>query len=433
MNAQSMNPHAAEVKSENIMLAPKNLTTATEKFIHGKVWGFDLGTGSIAHAVRSGAVFRDVGVLICDSEIGALVKRNERRRIRRTLRSRNYRRKWTTERLERIGLPKPNADFYKKQANESHEQFQHRTNPVILRCRALSGEPLDPMQLHVAISHLWKRRGYEPAVPWSKESEPTSRKRAGEKDKSEWEGMVSPEQNQKEFNQSGDEYPAQFLKRLMESRIAANTWPRGKYDQRRRVWLRELLVKEFRAIVAKNDVLQKDITFTNENGKTLTIPFAQWLLFGDGELRTRNGKEFRWYEKSSQGRNPGVLGLKWPRFNNRNPSLDLLHPYDEYGRPQHVVSKDSPIARQAMWKIATANFMVTDLKTGKRVRPSQESLVKLEEIWLNSLTKKEREKYLAGHHDFDVKISAKDKLNKNGEVSKESILVLVQRQLEKTS
>lgn len=388
---------------------------AATAFLKGVVFGFDLGTGSIGYAVRRGAEFLDVGVLICDSDIGALDSRNGMRRMRRTLRSRTYRRKWTAEQLERIGLTKPGPDFFRKSNGETHEAFQRRANPVILRCRALSGETLSPEQLHALIAHLWKRRGYEPIVPWSKDGKPLE-------SEDEWKGTISPGQNSKAFGESGVEHPAQFLKRQMERRDEADSWPRWEYDQRRRVWHRGMLEKEFHAIVAKHAILQKNITITDKDGGTVVLPFAQWLLYGDGKLRTRHGKQYRWYDKSSEGRNPGVLGLKWPRFSNRKPALDILHPYDEHGRPQHVVSKDAPIARKAMWELATANFRVTDLKTGKRVRPSQESLAKLKELWLNSLKKKDRHAYEAGSADFDVQVSAEDKRNKKGEVSKESLL-----------
>lgn len=394
---------------------PSQNSAPLADFIGGRVFGLDLGTGSIGYAVRRGSEFLDVGVLICDSDIGDLASRNGMRRMRRTLRSRTYRRKWTAEQLRRIGLPQPSVEFFNKRIDETHEAYQQRTNPVILRCRALLGEALSPEQLHAAIAHLWKRRGYEPVVPWSKDGKPME-------SEDEWKGTISPGQNNKAFSDSGFEHPAQFLMRQMERWNEADAWPRGNYDQRRRVWQRGLLEKEFHAIVAKHSVLQKNITITDEDGTTQTVSFTQWLLYGDGELRTQHGKEYRWYDKSTEGRNPGVLGLKWPRFNNRKPALDILRPYDEKGRPQHVVSKDAPIARKAMWELATANFRVTDLKTGKRVRPSQESLDKLKSMWLDSLKKSARKAYEEGRADFDVEVSAEDKKNKKGEVSKESLL-----------
>ena len=87
--------------------SPASQSTALIDFINSLVFGFDLGTGSIGYVVRRGSEFLDVGVLICDSGIGALDVRNGMRRMRRTLRSRTYRRKWTAQQLERIGLTRP--------------------------------------------------------------------------------------------------------------------------------------------------------------------------------------------------------------------------------------------------------------------------------------------------------------------------------------
>ena len=54
-----------------------------------------------------GSDFKDVGVLICDSEGSDLSKRRELRRQRRTLRSKKYRRQWFAKELIKLGLPKP--------------------------------------------------------------------------------------------------------------------------------------------------------------------------------------------------------------------------------------------------------------------------------------------------------------------------------------
>ncbi len=75
-------------------------------FYTGLVFGFDVGTGSIGYAVRKGNEFKDVGVLICDSEGSDLSKRRDLRRQRRTLRSKKFRRQWFAKELVKLGLPK---------------------------------------------------------------------------------------------------------------------------------------------------------------------------------------------------------------------------------------------------------------------------------------------------------------------------------------
>ena len=84
-----------------------NKPNSSDDFQNGLVFGFDVGTGSIGYAVRKGRDFKDVGVLICDSEGSDLSKRRELRRQRRTLRSKKYRRQWFAKELINLGLPKP--------------------------------------------------------------------------------------------------------------------------------------------------------------------------------------------------------------------------------------------------------------------------------------------------------------------------------------
>jgi CRISPR/Cas system Type II protein with McrA/HNH and RuvC-like nuclease domain len=133
------------------MSATRDSSSSRTDFFTGLVFGFDVGTGSIGYAVRQGREFKDVGVLICDSEGSDLSKRRDLRRQRRTLRSKKYRRLWFAEELAKLGLPKP----------------EHPPNdPITLRVRALHGETLKPDELHAALTHLFKRRGYS-KVPWA--------------------------------------------------------------------------------------------------------------------------------------------------------------------------------------------------------------------------------------------------------------------------
>lgn len=374
-------------------------------FLNGIVFGFDLGTGSIGFAVRNGREFLETGSFICDSDIGALDTRNGLRRQKRTLRSKKQRRKWIAEQLVRIGLPKPSVQWTMKDKKESREAYDQRTNPVILRCRALAGEKLEPEQLHVAVAHLWKRRGYEAKLPFST----GDGENAG---KDEWKGTISPTQNKEAFQNSGCEFPAQFLRDFVGD---------VSRRQRSRVWRREDLEKEFRAITKAQPLLQKEIEMPVSGGNKL-ISFEEWLLYGDGRRIEKHEKQFRVFFKNSEARNPGVLGIKWPRFNNRSPGLDVLRPYDEKGRPQHVVSRDNAIARKAMWHMAIANFRVIDLSTGKKVAPDADSLKKLQDLWRETLPKKQREAWDKGDVDFDVNVAIEDKRGSKGKPPKKSPL-----------
>lgn len=320
-----------------------NSSTLNDSFLHGLVFGFDIGTGSIGYAVRKGSQFLDVGVLTCPEDTGDLKKRRELRRQRRTLRSKKYRRQWLAGELAKLGLPKPAV---------------HHNDPVALRLRAVRGDKLSPDELHAAIAHLWKRRGYEQDVPWANRGKDAKAKK---KDEEEWgSGTIPPEKTEDDFTKSGCKHPCEFLAKQPK--------------QRKRVWPRHLLEKEFRAIVEAQ----------KENVPKLAEK-ADWLLYGDTKRYTdRQGKEHFVFHKSTEGRNPGVLGLRWPRFDNRGPGLDSWQPLDEEGRPLHVVRKNKIAYQQAQWELALMNFRVLDAHTRQKRDPRidfPEFIAKLRKEW----------------------------------------------------
>lgn len=127
------------------------MKTPSPDFFNGLVFGFDVGTASIGYAVRQKDQFLDVGVLICPEDTNDLSGRRGLRRQRPTLRSRKYRRRWFAQELNKLGLSYPK--------NPSDD-------PISLRLRALQGDALKPEELHAALAHLFKRRGYS-KVPWA--------------------------------------------------------------------------------------------------------------------------------------------------------------------------------------------------------------------------------------------------------------------------
>ena len=356
-----------------------NISTNTDPFLTGLVFGFDVGTGSIGYAVRRGSTFLPdgVGVLICDSEGSKLDERRNFRRQRRTLRSKKFRRQWFAKELVKLGLPKPTKEQLKRANNETNEQFDQRTNPVSLRVRALN-EPLEKWQLFIALTHLFKRRGYEKDVPWTNKEKNTKANK--ENDAEEWgSGTVPPEKVQSEFDASGCKYPCEFL-------------ARNPKHQRRRVWPRVLLENEFHAIAKAQT--------ENKNFPQLTEK-TNWLLYGE----TKEVKGHHVYFKTTEAQNPGVLGLRWPRFDNRGPALDSLQPLDEQGRPLHVVRKNKETFRKAQWELALINFRVIDRATGNLVRPDDKSLTRLREIWESGKRKKKKESGSNAAESEIIKIS----------------------------
>ena len=302
------------------------------RFIDGLVFGFDVGTGSIGYAVRRGTGFRDVGVLICPEETNDLSSRRGLRRQRRTLRSRKYRRQWFAQELEKLGLPKP--------AQPCHD-------PISLRLRAVNGEKLRPEELYAALTHLFKRRGYT-EVPWANR-EASSK----ESDKDNEEGVIR--EKIKELRKKlGGMLPCQFLaaRRKEVGTSPTENWARKIY------WPREALRDEFLAITSAQ----------KEHFPKLAAN-ADWLLYGDTQPKRKNGQTYHVFFNSSGSRNPGVLGLRWPRFDNRGPALDSFQPLDAQGRPLHVVRKNKEAFTKAQWELAVMNFRVLDVTTRQKLDP----------------------------------------------------------------
>lgn len=345
-------------------MKPKN---SIHTFTEGLIFGFDVGTGSIGYAVRKKDKFLDVGVLICDSEGSDLSKRRELRRQRRTLRSKKYRRKWFSNQLVILGLLRPS-------------QKQH--DPISLRLRALNGEMLAPEELHAALTHLFRRRGYQ-TPPWAKTEFATKENARPKKDDEE--GKIKEAVKEITTKLAG-KHPCQFLadEKARVGKSPTTNWARKIY------WPREVLQKEFEAIVAAQ---KKNVPQLAEK--------KEWLLYGD----TKEVKGFHVYFKTTVERNPGVLGLRWPRFDNRDPALDSLQPVDEQGRPLHVVRKNKEPFIKAQWELALMNFRVIELATGKHVAPDSKNIARLREIWESGKRKKKKESASGNDDSGIIKIS----------------------------
>ena len=307
-------------------------------FQDGLVFGFDVGTGSIGYAVRKGNEFKDVGVLICDSEGSDLSKRRELRRQRRTLRSRKYRRQWFAGELVKLGLPKPEI-----QPND----------PISLRVRALNGEALKPDELHAALTHLFRRRGYS-KVPWANIENATKETAKPQKDEEEGEIKGAVEEIRKEMHERNCKFPCQLLdaRKKETGKSPMKEWARKIY------WPREVLRDEFFAIA---EAQKKNFPKLTEK--------TNWLLYGDSQPKERGGETFHVFFKTTEARNTGVLGLRWPRFDNRDPALDSLQPVDEQGRPLHVVRKNKEAFAKAQWELALMNFRVLSVQTRQKLDP----------------------------------------------------------------
>jgi CRISPR/Cas system Type II protein with McrA/HNH and RuvC-like nuclease domain len=307
------------------MRVNRNSSLSQTDFLTGLIFGFDVGTGSIGYAVRKGNKFKDVGVLICDSEGSDLSKRRDLRRQRRTLRSKKYRRLWFANELTKLGLPKP--------GNPPND-------PITLRVRALNGETLKPEELHAALTNLFKRRGYS-KVPWANIEKAAKESARPTKDEDD-EGVK--EKVEVIRARLGSKHPCQFL---AEEKARVGNSPTDKWA-RKIYWPREVLQKEFEAIAE-----------AQKNNFPALADKSGWLLYGDSQSKKKGEETFHVFFKTTEARNPGVMGLRWPRFDNRGPALDSLQPVDEQGRPLHVIRKNKEAFTKAQWELALMNLRVT--------------------------------------------------------------------------
>ena len=303
-----------------------------EVFIEGLIFGFDVGTGSIGYAVRKGREFKDVGVIICPDETNDLSGRRALRRQRRTIRSRKYRHQWFAQELEKLGLSKP--------AQPPHD-------PISLRVRALNSEVLQPEELHAALTHLFRRRGYS-KVPWANSE---TRQKDDEAEKEEGKIKEAVDEIKKKLNGL---YPCQYLAKQREAvgKSPKEHWARKIY------WPRDILEQEFRAILKAQEKQWPNIAIK-----------ANWLLYGDTKSKRKNDVIYHVFFNARDSRNPGALGLHWPRFDNRGPALDSFQPVDGEGRPLHVVRKIKKAYSTTQWELAVMNFRVLDVNTRQKVDP----------------------------------------------------------------
>jgi 5-methylcytosine-specific restriction endonuclease McrA len=349
-----------------------------QNFIDGKVFGFDLGTGSIARCVRVGKELIDVDDLIFDSQTYKLEDRRKNRRPRRSIRNRDSRREDFADELEKIGLP---AAFSISSDGNAFVKVgcEGVNNPIKLRCQALKGRPIKAQLLHAALSHLFKRRG-KIQLPWEKETDKAKKK----PEKEEWgKGTIPPERVSKEFEKTKAKYahPATYLRAIevqwhwdrRKALRAGNPLESilGKPQQRRRVWPSTYLEAEFRAIV---EAQKSNFPALAKN--------ADWLLYGETNEIKGHGATSHVFFKTEADKYRGVYGLRYARFNNRNPGLDAFEPVDEEGRPLHVVGKDSDAFRHAQLAVALLNFRVQDPKTRRKIKveDNPEWLTKLIEM-----------------------------------------------------
>lgn len=311
-------------------------------FREGLVLGLSFGPSWIGYAVRRGMDFLDLGVVAISGKVPNLEIRRLLRHQRRTLRSRRYRMRWFREELEKLTLtcPQPGSNLH---------------DPIGLRLRAVRGEDVTPTELYVALVHLFRRRGYS-EVPWRRKNHKTA---TAVHEQAEDDSHDRMQRLNRELANTGCSFPCQLLEQRRRSGQA----------QRNIIWPRHLIELEFRQIVRMQ-----------RHRFPLLADKQDWLLYGD----TPEVNGHRVYSSTKDTRNPGVLGVRWPKFDNRHPGLDILTPFDEQGQARHVIRRDSIIFRKSLLHVALMNLKVLERGTNAVVTPDPESMARLGAIWASS-------------------------------------------------
>lgn len=384
--------------------------SSLEAFRRGLVFGFDLGTSSIGHAVRDGAVVEELGVVEVPNETASLEDRNRYRRGRRTLDHRQSRRDWFAQQLAgkmgvalHQGTRLPKDGWVKGAKGGWVPTDPSLTHPIGLRVRALRGEPINRVELFTALTHLIKRRGYNQHVFWKTEQDEEQQKKDAED--THRNGTIPADQVRAEFEEMraalgrGHEFhPAHFLlelasKRTRERKEGVTPVP-GRAKQRKRAWPQDLMIEEARSLMKAQaphyPVFSRTVKYKDVTGAEREDTVMEWLLFGNSGrfIKSTNaggdGRTHRVFLRNHRDRQRAPFTQQAARIHNRGPGLDLIKPYDDEGRPLHVLSRDDARYRRWQAEIALANFTVRDLTSSRKNKPSivppAEALAELREL-----------------------------------------------------
>lgn len=154
-----------------------------------KVWGFDMGKGSLGEAVRIGNEFKHVCSLLLDADFGEIKTAASLRRQYRTRKAHKAREKWLEDCLRKCGievLQRRQVAFIdgkwqlvskgdirlEKEFPTDDENICY--NSIALRCKLILGEKLESWQVFKALNSAIQNRGYDSEIPW-KETEVKSK------------------------------------------------------------------------------------------------------------------------------------------------------------------------------------------------------------------------------------------------------------------
>ncbi len=163
-----------------------------------KVWGFDIGKGSLGEAVRIGNEFKHVLSMEIDEDFAEIKTAAAARRAWRTREAHKARETWLEKCLADAGievLGRRNVDVVDgawKLVSRGDERLEREFpaygenvcyNSIALRCKLLLGEKLESWQVFKALNSAIQNRGYDAQIPWGNEDGKSAEaKRSGKVD-----------------------------------------------------------------------------------------------------------------------------------------------------------------------------------------------------------------------------------------------------------
>lgn len=304
-----------------------------------KNFSFDVGIASLGIAVNDGGEIIHGDVLLMHQEAGGIKEQSARRRMLRTREAHKAREAaleslWKSigkEPLQRKSFQKTaDGKFVKTKADERLEREFPRTDDdtvyasSLLRIMLLEGQKLEDWQIYKALHAGIQRRGYDNDVPW-KAREEENKKKSIAKDE-------NPEVQIDNFKSALDKMTPDKNYRLP---CYYDAWKMGLWDSQRKKIIcirqpkRSKKPKEDRArgYNPSREMVDVEIRRLLEQAAK-QIPVLEQYLPGDKINHLlygtpHNRKELRY---PSTSRIDGLLGQKYPRFENRIVSKCALIP-----------------------------------------------------------------------------------------------------------
>ncbi len=314
----------------------------------GKVFSFDLGSGSIGECVREKENVLHLQSLLIDSKFASLEEIRKQRRAYRTRLSHKAREAWWIKIAIEAGLDIPGGNIRKdKYGNYVFDcgpnmlrEFPQKGdetiyNSALLRIMLVQGKKLAGWQIFKAVWSSFQHRGYDANVEWGK----------GDKDE---EDIKASKLYIEEITKS---LPQEYCLPCYYEAFKMGLWDYkdNKFNLRLSSCPGNARNKEGRGqIVAPREMVEKELRLLLENARKFypNLPNTDYILYGS------NAKPYAAVKDPSKRKyeTEGILGQKTPRFDNRIISKCCLIPR------LNVCKSETPLSKEVRLLMALKNF-----------------------------------------------------------------------------